>query len=194
MPPASINPFEYSSILVSIILGLGITQLLSAFSELLYNYKKVSFYWPQTGWALFVLFLHIQDWFITYQLRDKPVWHLSELVFVLLYPVSLFIAAKILFPTNTNEESRDMKVYYMSQFPVLFGIMTISILLSVVFNCWLLGESLIAQLPILLFLLVLMYVSLRKIRQSLVHQVIACTICIAAVVSVIIENERWVIK
>lgn len=194
MPPSTINPFEYSSILVSIILGLGITQLLSAFSELLYNYKRVTFYWPQTGWVIFVLFLHIQDWFITYQLRDKPVWHLSELVFVLLYPVTLFIAAKMLLPTNANEESRDMKAYYMSQFPVLFGIMAISILLSVVFNCWLLGESLTAQLPILFFLLILLYVSQRKIKQSLVHQAIAFTICIAAVVSVIIENEQWVIK
>ncbi len=194
MPPSQISPFEYTSILISIILGLGITQLLSALSDLLYNYKKVSFYWPQTGWALFVLFLQVQDWFITYQLRDKPVWHLSELVFVLLYPVSLFIAAKMLLPTNAHEENRDMKAYYMSQFPVLFSIMAISILLSVVFNCWLLGESLLTQLPILIFLLLLLYVSVRKIMQPLVHQLIAYTICIAAVISVIIENNRWVIK
>ncbi len=54
-----ISPFEYISILVSIILGLGITQILSAFTDLLYNYKKVKFYWPQLLWVLFILFLQI---------------------------------------------------------------------------------------------------------------------------------------
>lgn len=194
MPPVQISPFEYSSILVSIILGLGITQLLSAFTDLLYNYKKVSFYWPQTAWILFVLFLHIQDWFITYQLKDKPVWHLTELVFILLYPISLFIAAKLLLPSNDKEESRDMKSYYMSQYPVLFGIMAISILLSVVFNIWLLGESLAGQVPILVFLLIVLYVSVKKISRPLVHQLIAFGVCAAAVISVIIEKDSWVIK
>ena len=125
MPPSVINPFEYSTILVSIILGLGITQLLSAFSDLLYNYKKVTFYWPQTLWMVFILFLHIQDWFITYQLKDKPEWHFAELVFILLYPVSLFMAAKLLLPSNDKEQSRQMKYYYMSQFPVLFSVMAV---------------------------------------------------------------------
>ena len=36
-----ISPFEYISILVALIIGLGITQILSAFTDLLYNYKKV---------------------------------------------------------------------------------------------------------------------------------------------------------
>ena len=104
-----INPFEYVSILVSIILGLGITQILSSFSDLLYHYKTVKFYWPHTTWILFILFLHIQDWFITYQLKDKTVWRLPELLFILLYPVTLFMTAKMLLPTNENEEKANIK-------------------------------------------------------------------------------------
>lgn len=194
MPPSAISPFEYSSILVSIILGLGITQLLSAFTDLLYNHKNVTYYWPQTGWMLFILFLHIQDWFITYQLKDKPEWKLTEMLFVLLYPVSLFIAAKLLLPSNDKEESRNMKTYYMSQFPLLFTVMTISILLSVVFNTWLLAESLLAQVPLLVFLAIVLYVSIKKISRPLVHQWIALAVCSAAVISVILEKDKWVIK
>ena len=54
MHPSNINPFEYVSILISIILGLGITQILSAFTDLLYDYKKVKFYWPHLLWIGFL--------------------------------------------------------------------------------------------------------------------------------------------
>lgn len=194
MPPSLINPFEYSSILVSIILGLGITQLLSAFSDLLYNYKKVSFYWPQTLWLVFILFLHIQDWFITYQLKDKPEWHFAELVFILLYPVSLFMAAKLLLPSNDKEESRQMKSYYMSQYPVLFAVMAVSILLSVIFNIWLLREPLLAQVHLLMFFLVILLIAVLKVRHPMIHKFTAIAVCVAALISLIIETESWVIK
>lgn len=194
MPTSPINPFEYCTILVSIILGLGITQLLAAFSDLLYNYKRVSFYWPQTLWGLFILFLHIQDWFITYQLKDKPVWTLTELLFVLLYPVSLFLAAKLLLPSNAKEESRDMKAYYMSQFPVMFVVMSVSILISVLFNYWLLHESLAGQALLLVFFLTLLIVSIKKIYSPLVHRLIALAVFIGSLISVILEKDNWIIK
>lgn len=194
MPVSTINPFEYSSILVSIILGLGITQLLSAFSDLLYNYKKVSFFWPQTLWLVFILFLHIQDWFITYQLKDKPEWHFAELVFILLYPVSLFMAAKLLLPSNDKEESRHMKSFYMSQYPVLFVVVAVSILLSVTFNVWLLNESLLAQIHLLLFFLAILLIALLRINHPMIHKFTALAICTGALISLIIETESWVIK
>lgn len=115
-----INPFEYVSMLISLILGLGITQLLSALTDLLYHYNKVKFYWPHSLWIVFIIFLHIQDWFITFQLKDKWVWNLPELFFVLLYPVALFAVAKLLLPTNESEEKNNMKVFYKNRFRLSF--------------------------------------------------------------------------
>ena len=189
-----ISPFEYVSILVSIILGLGITQILSAFSDLLYNYKKVSFYWPHTLWIVFILFLHIQDWFITYQLKDKPVWHLPELFFILLYPVSLFCVAKMLLPTNEREERNDMKLFYKSQYPLIFIIVAISIFISILFNYIFLKENLLQQIPLLIFLSVMLFTALKKVENEMLHKVIAITIISASLVSVILEENVWIIK
>ncbi len=189
-----ISPFEYVSILVSIILGLGITQILSAFSDLLYNYKKVSFYWPHTFWIVFILFLHIQDWFITYQLKDKPVWHLRELFFILLYPVSLFCVAKMLLPTNEREERNDMKLFYKSQYSLIFIIVAISIFISILFNYIFLMESLLQQIPLLIFLSVMLYTALKKVENEMLHKAIAITIISASLVSVILEENVWIIK
>lgn len=189
-----ISPFEYVSILVSIILGLGITQVLSAFSDLLYNYKKVRFYWPHTIWIIFILFLHIQDWFITYQLKDKPVWHLPELLFILLYPISLFCVAKMLLPTNENEERFDMQVFYAKQYPVIFFITSISIFISMLFNIWFLNKSLLQQIPLLLFFAGMIYISLKKVENQLLHKGLALIIISASLLSIILEEDIWIIK
>lgn len=189
-----ISAFEYVSILVSIILGLGVTQILSAFSDLLYHYKKVKFYWPHTLWIVFVLFLHIQDWFITYQLKDRAVWHLPELLFILLYPVSLFCVAKMLLPTNEREEQNDMKQFYKSQYPLIFIIVGISIFISILFNYFFLRQRVFQQGPLIIFLSTMLYTALKKVENEMLHKAIAISIILASLVSVILEENVWIIK
>ncbi len=189
-----ISAFEYVSILVSIILGLGITQLLSSFSDLLYHFKKVKFYWPHLIWIVFILFLHIQDWFVTYQLKDKPVWQLWELMFILIYPITLFIAAKMLLPTNEREEETNMKLYYFSQFTMLFFVVAISIFVSVLFNIFLLNKSVFQQTHLIIFLITMLVVSLKNINNEWLHKCLALAIAFVALSSMVIERNEWVIK
>lgn len=194
MNTTQVNAFEYVAMLVSIILGLGITYILSALSDLLYNYKKVKFYWPHVLWIVFVFFLLIQDWFITFLLKDKKVWLLPEVVFVLLYPVTLFVIAKMLLPANQAEEHRDMKVFYRNQFPVIFFIVAISIAISIIFNVCLLHEGWRAQALLGVFFVTMLYTSLTKTENETLHKAIALLITIAAIVSVFLLRNVWVIK
>jgi len=189
-----ISAFEYVSILVSIILGLGITQILSAFSDLLYHYKEIKFYWPHTLWVLFILFLHVQDWFITYQLKDKTAWTLPELLFVLLYPITLFIAVKMLLPSNESDKGTDMKIYYRSHYPVIFFIVGIAIFISILFNVFLLQKSWLQQAVLFVFFGLIIYISVRKVENELLHKWIAVLVGAASVLSVILEKSVWVIK
>jgi hypothetical protein len=189
-----ISAFEYVSILVSIILGLGITQLLSSFSDLLYHYKEVKFYLPHTLWVLFILFLHVQDWFITYQLKDKTEWSLPELLFILLYPITLFIAVKMLLPANESDKDTDMKVYYRSHYPVIFLIVGIAVLISILFNVYLLDKSWRQQWLLFVFLSTMIFISVKKVKNEFLHHVIAILIVAASVLSIILEKGIWVIR
>jgi len=189
-----ISAFEYISILVSLILGLGITQILSAFSDLLYDFKKVKFYWPHSIWIFFISFLHIQDWFITWQLRSKLVWNLPELFFVLIYPITLFTAAKILLPNHAKEESEDMKAYYQSQAPLLFILVAISIFTSILFNWFFLEKNIFQQIPLLLFLVVMIGTVWKKVSNETWHKAIAVALLISSILSIILEKDVWVIK
>ena len=191
---SQISVFEYISILISIILGLVITQLLSSFSDLLYDFKRVKFYWPHSIWIFFILFLQIQDWFITYQLKDKAVWQLSELIFLLLYPITLFTTAKMLLPTHEKEERFDMKSYFMSQSQIIFIMLLISIALSILFNVLLLKQNLIEQSVLLIFFTVISYVVLSESKSDRLHKILSATVIIASLIAALFQKEVWVIR
>lgn len=40
------TPFEYVSVLISIILGLGITQIVSGLADIVQHRHQVQLYWP----------------------------------------------------------------------------------------------------------------------------------------------------
>jgi cell division protein FtsW (lipid II flippase) len=191
---SQVIPFEYVSILISIILGLGITQILSAYADLLYNLKRVRFYWPHSCWVVFILFLHVQDWFITYKLRDWPAWHLPELLLLLLYPIALFMVAKMLLPTNAQEEKLDMKSFYKAQYRIIFIITVICICTSMAFNLYFLKDNLVYQLPLLLFLAALSYILVMRVEHEMVHKGLALAMLFGAIVSVIYAKDVWVIN
>ncbi|TAE80794.1 MAG: hypothetical protein EAY81_10200 [Bacteroidetes bacterium] len=189
-----LSPFEYVSILISIILGLGIAQLLSAFADLLYDIKRVKFYWPHTLWIVFVLFLHVQDWFITYKLSTYTEFNLPILLFILLYPISLFMCAKVLLPTNRTEESFNMKVYYFSQFRLIYLLIGFSILLSIGFNALLLKISWWEQSALIVFLAIMAFMVLKNVHTEWMHKLLILLVCISMFVAVVIEFDSWVIR
>ncbi len=189
-----ISTFEYVSILISIILGLGITHLLTALSEILYHPKQLKFYWPHAIWVYFILFLFIQDWIISYQLKDKNVWYFHEVLFVLLYPILLFGAAKMLLPTHSGEEQKDMKSFYFQQYPAIFAIMGISALISLLFNHILLRVEPIQQVPIGFLLLLLTLMVFKQPKNEVYHKGLALLVFFGSILSIILAREIWVIK
>jgi len=91
------TPFEYVTVLISIILGMGITQIVSGLADIIRKWNQVKLYWPHLMWIVFVFFLHIQKWWVLYDIRFITVWMLSTFLFTILYPINLFILARILF-------------------------------------------------------------------------------------------------
>lgn len=191
---SQISPFEYVSILVSIILGLGITQILSSVADLLYHHNRVKLYWPHSAWVAFIFFLLIQDWFITYQLRDTPVWNIPSLVFIIAYPILLFTCAKMLLPTNDQEERYNMRVFYQSQYKVIFILVTASAGLSVVFNVYMLKRPLLEQAVQFGLMAVLLGFVSGMFKKENAHKILALLVLAGAVLSIFLQKDVWVIK
>jgi len=185
-----ISPFEYVSVLISIILGLGITVLLTGLADMIRNWKRVQFYWPYGVWILIIFILHLQEWWTTYLLRSEMKWTLTLFAFIIIYPIVLFILANLLFPKRWRKNGVDMKVYYYNHFLQFFGAALLLILISILQNHFLLNLSFSEQA--VQFFLVLLFSTLliTRTKNQRIHALVALVLLSVLVISFIVMPEQ----
>jgi hypothetical protein len=110
----NVSPFEHISVLVSIILGLGITQLLISVHRLVQARERVRPYWLSLLWAALIFVSQVEWWWASYALRQETVWNFFYFLFILLSPVSLYLAAAFTFPEIEKGETYDLRQYYFA--------------------------------------------------------------------------------
>src|SRR5260370_32767676 len=149
-----ISAFEYVTVFISIILGLGVTQILTGIADLVHQNERVKIYWPHLVWVLIVLILQVQEWYITFERRTFEAWRLPIFLFVLLYPTVLFILARLLFPFSYSEGAIDLRKFYYSNYRRIFLFGAILAILSLLDN-FILRKYVIEDLigPIIVFVL-----------------------------------------
>lgn len=129
------DAFEYLSVLVSIVLGLGITQLLVGFARWLTHRGRYRVYSPAIAWAAFLLLLHIQTWWSMYGMRQYSNWNFLQFSVVLLQPIVLFLLAAIVLP-GADATHDDLREYFRYQrkwfFSLLLSLVGISLLKDLV--------------------------------------------------------------
>src|SRR5258708_26145396 len=91
-----ISSFEYVTVLISIVLGLGITQILTGIARLIQKRNKLIVYWPHLLWIIFILFLHVQEWWVMYELKTVMQWRFSLFFFFFFFSITFFFFVKII--------------------------------------------------------------------------------------------------
>lgn len=108
----TVSPFEHISVLVSIILGLGITQLLMSAHRLVQARDRVKPYWLSLLWASVIFVAQVEWWWASYAMRRETIWNFFYFLFVLLSPVTLYLASAFALPEIEKGERYDLKEYY----------------------------------------------------------------------------------
>lgn len=107
----TVSPFEHVSVPVSIILGLGITQLLMSLHRLVQARERVKPYWLPLLWAAVMFVAQVEWWWSSYAMREETIWNFFYFLFVLLSPVTLYLAAAFVLPEIEKGERYDLKEY-----------------------------------------------------------------------------------
>jgi len=115
------DPFAYLSVLVSIVLGLGVTQLLMGFSRWLEQRKAFGAFGPAIAWAGLLLLVHFQSWWSMYGMRTYVDWTFVQFSMVLLQPIILFLLAVLIFPSSTSPD-QNLRSTFFHQRPWFFGL------------------------------------------------------------------------
>lgn len=105
------DPFGYLSILTSIVLGLGITRVLTGCGELLQVRHRIRPYWVHLMWALNLFLFLVLNWWILFRWHTQSQWTFFIFLFVLLSPTVGFLLAVILFPHPIGD-GMDLKGYF----------------------------------------------------------------------------------
>lgn len=185
------SPFEYVIVLVSIILGLGITTILTGLAELI-KHQQFRWYTPYIIWLLLVFVLHIHEWWESYSLKSIEAWRLPMFLFIILYPINLYVLAHLLFPSDLKNDFNP-KEFYLSNYPKFFISAIISVVLSIIHNITIEAYQLKDQVVQFIVLTILITFLISKTKNSTAHIVVSVFLLIIMLVSLTLAQESLVI-
>lgn len=178
--------FEFLMILVSVVIGLGVTEILTGWANLLRTRASVRFYWVHVLLQVGVFFALLQQWWEMWDLADVGQITFVAVLTVLASPVLLFLMAHLLFPTVPN--GADLRSYYYDQSRILWGLASVGALAGtvippLVFGYALLHPANISGIPTLAFCL-----ALTASRSARVHAVLVPGVFLLVVLDTILAN------
>lgn len=180
--------FEFLMVLVSLIVGLGVAELLTGVAGIIRDRDTVKTYWVHSLFIVIVFLALLQQWWEIWGVRDLPLWTFPGLLMMLGAPVGLFLIANLLFPDPIKgADFRDF--YYQRMKPVLWiGVATV--LLSVTFRPLVLGTDLIALDNVSSLLIMVVFASLAFTQKSWFHSLMVILVLCALAADVLLVGFK----
>jgi hypothetical protein len=104
---------EYVFIAVSVILGLGITRLLSSMVGLIRAHDRVVFHWATGLWALSIMLFILQLWWVGWALRAVEQWSFFDFFALVIGAIFVYGAAELALPAEDYDVSDDSELNFM---------------------------------------------------------------------------------
>ena len=179
------TPFEYISVIISVILGCGVAQIVTGLAHFAHSGTKVKLYWPHMLWILMIFFFHLQEWWVFWEYKSRTVWTFPVFIFVLLYPIGLFIQARMLFPFDNFEEKVDLKKFYFENYRIYCSIIRAQTVLSLIDNMILRGMKFEEQIVQIGMITIMFSIAIFKLKADLLHKVLALILLIGVVAGLV---------
>ncbi len=131
------DAFSYLSVLISIILGLAVTQVLQGFRGLILARSRLRAYWPSVVWGALLLLLDVQAWWAMYDLRYYQydhTWTFVDFAVVLSETVPLYLLAGLVFPDIGIQGETDLRSHYFDNHRWFFVLAILLIVASLLKN------------------------------------------------------------
>jgi hypothetical protein len=115
------DAFGYLSVLISIILGLAVTQLLQGYRGVVLGRRRIHPYAPALWWGALLLLIDVQSWWAMFGLSEKAQWTFAEFAAVLLQTVLLYMLAALVLPDVSGDREVDLREHYFTHRRWFFG-------------------------------------------------------------------------
>ena len=178
--------FEFLMILVSVIIGLAMSEILVGVANLLRERSTVRFHWLHLLFQAGVFFALIQQWWESWNLSSVSSVRFTEVLLLLLSPVALFLLAHLLYPRPVA--NANLEAYYYRQASILWSLVLAGTVLGSIITPLLRGDPLLEasnwpSLPVIGISVVLLLT-----KKPLVHMVLAPAVMLSVVL------DTWLIN
>jgi hypothetical protein len=161
-------------VLLSIVIGLAITQVLQGLRVLMLSRETARLYAPSLVWTALVLLIATQMWWSSFGLRDQEEWTFALYALILLQVGLFYLASGLVLP-DLRPDTIDLEADYFRNRRWFFGLLASAALVSVLKDVALEGR--LPDTPNLIFHMILVGSCIGAIAtpNKLYHTVLAPT-------------------
>src|SRR5215211_5228446 len=114
--------FEILAVIVSVIVGLGLTRILQGVARMLEARARVRAYWVHLVFTGIVFLGHLLFWWLFWSSRRVEAWSFFPFLFLLLQPIILYLLAGLCFPDFFGTGPINFRTFYYRNHRWFFGL------------------------------------------------------------------------
>jgi len=179
-----VAPYQHVVVVMSIVLGLSVTQLLKGLAQLYRTRNRVRPYWLHTAWVVLLIFFSLLLWWLFWSYRSIAEWSFFRFVLYLSPMIVFYFLTSIVIP-DPSDAVTDYKEYYFSSRVGFFGTFALQVVLAHVAGVVVRGLPVLDPSdPFRLAIVVLLLAAMRSTSER-VHAVvlILCAIVMVAFIT-----------
>lgn len=134
------DAYSYLSVLLSIVLGLAITQLLGGFAAMVRARARTTMYWPMPVQMAATFLISVQTWWALFALHAREQWTFASFLVVLMQPVMLYLMAAFITPDLSGDARVDLREAYFRESRWFFGAGVAAVAVSLIKTLMLTGR------------------------------------------------------
>lgn len=178
--------FSFVMVLLSIIVGLGITELLTNVAHQIQQRAKSKPYWIHSFLVTIIFVAFLQQWWEMWGLHAQEMWSFPVLLLMIGGPVCLYVISHLMFPDDIK--GIDFKEIYFDDARILYMLAALAVILATLFRPLSFGAPLFVtdNLTSLGFLISFIILAISKNRW--IHGTLVPLMLIALLSDILIFN------
>ncbi|RUV68440.1 MAG: hypothetical protein EOR30_12050 [Mesorhizobium sp.] len=129
--PYAHDIFPHIRIVMGMVIGLGLTRLLSGLARIVQHPGQYRLYPVHLAWVVSVLLMLVHFWWWEFGLFQIETWTFGKYLFIIFYAVTLFLLCALLFPDSMLDYTSYEDFFYLRR-AWFFGLLAATYLLDVV--------------------------------------------------------------
>ncbi len=177
--------FEFLMVFVSIIVGLGVAEILTGVAKQIRHRNSCRGYWVHSCGVVLIFLALLQSWWELWDLHNSTEWDFYSLVLMLFAPAGLYLIAHLIFPEPMQDSN--VREHYFGPMRPIWWLAILTTASSTLFRPLAFGSDFITWDNATSALLIVGFLVLASTKNERIHTLLVPTFLLLLLWDVI----RW---